>query len=95
MPGQCLSLDFFGPRAACCLADLCHKRFGDDCLGGLFGDGVTGIWIGLKIGYHQNGYYMWKHDFPILLLLFFLVPVLHLFDLWLVYIYYSILHILT
>ena len=56
MPGQVLSLDFFGPRAACCLADLCHKRFGDDCLGGLFGDGVMGIWIGLKIGYHQNGY---------------------------------------
>ena len=56
MPGQSLSLDFFGSRAACCLADLCHKRFGDNCLGGLSGHGATGIWIGLKIGYHQNGY---------------------------------------
>ena len=49
-------LIFFGSRAACCLADLCHKRFGDNCLGGLSGHGATGIWIGLKIGYHQNGY---------------------------------------
>ena len=37
-PGHFFSLDllFLAKGSPCCLADLCHKRFGDDCLGGLF-----------------------------------------------------------
>jgi hypothetical protein len=28
----------------------------------LFGDGVADIWIGLKIGYHQNCFSMWTYN---------------------------------
>ena len=72
-PGHFFSLDllFLAKGSPCCLADLCHKRFGDDCLGGLFGDGVADIWIGLKTDYHQNCFSMWTHIIPILFIPFF------------------------
>ena len=54
----------FGARAALAVDDLCHKRFGDDCLGGLLGDGVADIWIGLKTGYHQNCFSMRTNIIP-------------------------------
>jgi len=82
----------FGARAALAVDDLCHKRFGDDCLGGLFGDGVADIWIGLKTDYHQNCFSMWTHIIPILFIPFFLISI-NPFGLWVVYLETAIINI--
>ena len=49
----------FGQRQPLLFGGPVPRQFGEDCLGGLFVDGVAEIWIGLKTGYQQNCLSTW------------------------------------